>query len=76
MNSPSYNPFNDETIHLTLKRTQSNIIDERDAFNDAIKHGDSVQGFRAPKKSNNFQNGIKIRKEYMELSRYLFSPHL
>ncbi|OME97954.1 hypothetical protein BK127_39860 [Paenibacillus sp. FSL H7-0331] len=64
MNNPSYNPFNDETVHLTLKLTQSNIIDERDAFNDVIKHGDSVQGFRAPKKIEQFpkwyQNSQRI----------------
>lgn len=52
MNNPSYNPFNDE--ELQVKQTPSNAVDERDPYNDVIKHGDIVQGFQAPKRIKQF----------------------
>jgi hypothetical protein len=41
MNNSSYNPFDDEKLHLTVNKPQTNSLDERTPFNDVIKHGDN-----------------------------------
>jgi hypothetical protein len=50
MNNSSYNPFDDEELHLTVKKHETNSLDERTPFNDVIKHGDIVQGIQFPKR--------------------------
>jgi hypothetical protein len=77
MKDPSYNPFNDETLHPTVNQTQSNTLDERAPFNDVIKHGDIVQGFQAPKRVDQFpkwyQNPLRI---YAAISVLVFASFM
>jgi hypothetical protein len=54
MKKSSYNPFNDVTLHPTVNQTQSNTHEEREPFNDVIKHGDIVSGFQIPKRLDQF----------------------
>lgn len=64
MKDPSYNPFNDEKLHITVNKNESSSNKERAPFNDIIKHGDLVQGFQSPKQIEQFpkwyQNPRKI----------------
>jgi hypothetical protein len=77
MKDPSYNPFNDETIHPTVNQNQLNTLDEKAPFNDVIKHGDIVQGIQAPKRIDQFpkwyQNPLRI---YAILSVLLFASFM
>ncbi|MEC0230771.1 hypothetical protein [Paenibacillus alba] len=50
MTNPSYNPFEDKTIHMTTDQTQPSPLNERAPFNDVIEHHDIVQGVQAPKR--------------------------
>jgi hypothetical protein len=64
MNKSSYDPFNDEKLHITVNDTQSHSIDDRAPFNDVIKYGDIVQGSQTPKRLEHlprwFQNPRRI----------------
>ena len=43
-----YNPFKDSSLH-SLQKEEMIPIDDRDGFNDALKHFDGVNGFQSPK---------------------------
>ncbi|WP_251554274.1 hypothetical protein [Neobacillus muris] len=50
MNKSSYHPYEDENLHQTVNIPETNSLDERAPFNDAIKHSDMVQGIPSPKR--------------------------
>lgn len=54
MNKSSYNPFNDATLHSTVKQDGALPIEDRAAFNDVIKHGDAVTGLQVPKRIDQY----------------------
>ncbi|NEW06840.1 hypothetical protein GK047_12550 [Paenibacillus sp. SYP-B3998] len=54
MKDSSYNPFNDETFHPPVNQTETNSLEDKDPFNDVIKHGDIVSGFQVPKRLDQF----------------------
>jgi hypothetical protein len=77
MNNPSYNPFNDEKLHLTVNQTHPNSLDERAPFNVVLKHGDIVKGIQAPKRFEQFpkwyQNPLRI---YATISVLVFASFM
>lgn len=54
-----YNPFNDKEVKLTKQVSQINT-DNREGFNDVIKHYDAINGHMVPKKVEHFPK--KYRK--------------
>jgi hypothetical protein len=77
MNKSSYNPFDDDKLHLTVNKPDTNSLDERASYNDAIKHGDIVQGIQSPKRFEQlpkwYQNPRKI---YATISVLVFFSFL
>lgn len=53
------NPYKDETIHTTQLISRDELL-EREGFNDVIKHYDSVNGFQAPKRLDQFPKPIRL----------------
>jgi hypothetical protein len=67
-----YNPFNDRTIHSTLNE-QVILSEDREGFNDVLKHNDHVNGFQVPKNLSSFPKRYrKIIRIYALLSVILF----
>lgn len=54
MKPASYNPFEDKSLHFTQQSSGETLAHDRAAFNDAIRHMDSVQGLQAPKRIGHF----------------------
>ncbi|QJC50748.1 hypothetical protein HGI30_03600 [Paenibacillus albicereus] len=42
----AYNPYEDKTLHLTVPSSAPEELKDREAFNDVIRHGHIVTGFR------------------------------
>jgi hypothetical protein len=59
MKNTSYNPYNDETPHLTENKTETSSLEDRAPFNDVIKHVDIVSGFQVPKRLDHFPKWYK-----------------
>ncbi|MEC0270456.1 hypothetical protein [Paenibacillus anseongense] len=54
MKNTSYNPFDNEKLHQSVNKTETNSLEDRAPFNDVIKHVDIVSGFQVPKRLNHF----------------------
>jgi hypothetical protein len=58
-----YNPFNDRSLHTSLKEEMI-PTEDREGFNDALKHYDGVNGFQSIKSISGlpkpYKNIIKI----------------
>jgi hypothetical protein len=48
-----YNPFNDRSLH-TSQKEEMILTEDREGFNDALKHYDGVNGFQAIKSLTSF----------------------
>jgi hypothetical protein len=69
-----YNPFEDKTLHITEKRDQSTVTEDRTPFNDVIKHVDIVQGFQTPKQLDQFPRWYQNpRRIYSTISVLIFA---
>ncbi|MGN7454107.1 hypothetical protein ACTHPH_04710 [Paenibacillus pasadenensis] len=42
----AYNPFEDKSLHLTVPPSMPEELKDREPFNDVIRHGHIVTGFR------------------------------
>ncbi|MCY9667022.1 hypothetical protein M5X11_19135 [Paenibacillus alginolyticus] len=77
MKDTSYNPFNDKTLHQTEKLSNEVATEERAPFNEAIKHGDIVQGFQSPKRLEQFPKWYQNpRRIYATISVLVFASFI
>ncbi|CAN7431173.1 hypothetical protein [Paenibacillus sp. LjRoot56] len=77
MKNTSYSPFDDESLHLIVNKTETNPLEDRAPFNDVIKHVDIVSGFQVPKSLNHFpkwyQNPQRI---FATISVFVFASFM
>jgi len=55
-----YNPYEDDTIHTTQSESHAESFDERQGFNDVMRHYDAVNGHQIPKRMDHFPGPIRI----------------
>lgn len=62
MSEEKYNPYKDSTIHFTVPSEQEDpdALQNREAFNDVIRHYDHVNGFQSPKRLDGYPRPLKI----------------
>lgn len=64
MEKSPYNPFKDDSLHITVTKDHPDSLEDRIPFNEVVKHADIVSGHQIPKKINHlpkwYQNPIRI----------------
>lgn len=70
---PSYNPFEDKTLHTVQESTVAHPDLDRTPFNDVIKHADIVLGYQAPKLLDQFPRWFQLpQRIYAGISVLIF----
>jgi len=57
--SDKYNPYDDETLHYSQQNEIPEAIDQRQGFNDVIRHFDAINGHQTPKRLEHLPNRLR-----------------
>ncbi|MEF3304567.1 hypothetical protein [Paenibacillus sp. GYB003] len=72
-----YNPFEDKTLHASDVRERTALAEDRTPFNDALRHGDAVQGYSSPKRLDQFPKRYRNpQRVYATISVLVFAAFM
>ncbi|UUZ83592.1 hypothetical protein LJK88_07060 [Paenibacillus sp. P26] len=73
----TYNPLEDNALHASTVQERTIAAEDRAPFNEALQHGDAVQGFRTAKRLEQFPAWYRNpRRIYAAVSVLVFAAFM